>query len=171
MRSPKNVSRAAVSRTAVRISTDAARPGAFELVNGKRPNGSAPHAISRLTPRKRPRGHARRRRAWAALGNRGSGAHGSSGSADARPGRGSPRIGLIVAPLESTGGTTSFDAAMPVSDAEFKAMDLPDEVRQELMRTGFIELDTRGLPGPARYLHGDWIAELSGDTVRVRRPQ
>jgi hypothetical protein len=81
-------------------------------------------------------------------------------------------VGLIVAPIENTGGTTAYGAATPflITDREFNSVDLPDELREELQRTGYIELAERSLRGPARYAHGDWISEVSGNSVRIRRP-
>jgi hypothetical protein len=81
-------------------------------------------------------------------------------------------VGLVVVPVENTGGTRAYGVATPflISDAEFDALDIPDELRQELRRTGYIELAEDGLHGPERYIHGDWITEVSGNTVRVRRP-
>jgi hypothetical protein len=79
------------------------------------------------------------------------------------------RVGIILAPLENPGGTTSFGAATPFARGGVEHdPDIPDELRLELLRTGYIELDTSGLRGPARYVHGDQIAEVSGDTVRLR---
>jgi hypothetical protein len=79
------------------------------------------------------------------------------------------KVGLVVSPLENTGGTTSVGAgvAFPIDDFQF-GPDVPDELRLELLRTGFIELDAPGLRGPARYIHGDQIAEVSDNTVRLR---
>src|SRR3979411_1130469 len=65
-------------------------------------------------------------------------------------------VGLVVAPVENTGGTTAYGMATPflISDPEFDALDIPDELRQELRRTGYIELAEDGLHGPERYIHG-----------------
>ena len=79
-------------------------------------------------------------------------------------------VGLIVVPLENTGGTTSSGAAIPLSVANRILTDpeVPDELRLELLRGGFIELDAPGVRGPARFIHGDQIAEASGDAVRLK---
>jgi hypothetical protein len=92
----------------------------------------------------------------------------------ATPGQGvteASRVGLIVAPIENTGGTTSLGAATPflIRQSEIDFPDMPDELRLELLRAGFIELEAPGLHGAARYVHGDQIAEISGDIVRLRR--
>jgi len=81
-------------------------------------------------------------------------------------------VGLVVVPAENTGGSTAYGVATPLlfTDREFDALDLPDELRAELRRTGFIELTDPRLRGPARYIHGDWITEVDGNTVRIRRP-
>jgi hypothetical protein len=79
------------------------------------------------------------------------------------------QVGLIVSPLENTGGTTSVGVGAPFPiDGIGIDPDVPDELRLELLRTGFIELDAPGLRGPARYIHGDQIAEVSDNTVRLR---
>jgi hypothetical protein len=79
------------------------------------------------------------------------------------------KVGLVVSPLENPGGTTSVGAGLPfvIDGSEFDP-DVPDELRLELLRTGFIELDAPGLRGPARYIHGDQIAEVSDGVVRLR---
>jgi hypothetical protein len=43
--------------------------------------------------------------------------------------------------------------------------DLPDELRRDLRRAGFLEVDGPDLEGAARLIPGDRIAEVSGDTV------
>ena len=69
----------------------------------------------------------------------------------------------VVAPV-GTGGTTAFGTATPVG----LAPDLPDELRQELLRTGYIEVVGPSVRGLARYIHGDRIAEVTDDTVYLR---
>jgi hypothetical protein len=79
-------------------------------------------------------------------------------------------LGLIVAPLENPGGTTSVGAAVPYVVRHLQNdPDLPDELRQELLRAGYIELDTPGRRGAARYIHGDQVIDVTDDVVRVRR--
>ena len=68
----------------------------------------------------------------------------------------------VVAPV--TGGTTAFGTTTPVG----LAPDLPDELRQELLRAGYIEVVGPGVSGLARYIHGDRIAEVTGDAVYLR---
>ena len=69
----------------------------------------------------------------------------------------------VVAPV-GTGGTTAFGTATPVG----LAPDLPDELRQELLRAGYIEVVGPSVRGLARYIHGDRIAEVTGDAVYLR---
>src|SRR5438067_11975581 len=45
--------------------------------------------------------------------------------------------------------------------------DVPDELRRDLRRAGFLELDGPGLEGTARLVPGDRIADISGETVRL----
>ena len=46
--------------------------------------------------------------------------------------------------------------------------DIPDELRLELLRAGFIELAGAGSTQSQEwYIHGDRIAEVSGDIVRL----
>lgn len=46
--------------------------------------------------------------------------------------------------------------------------DLPDELRRELQRTGFVEVDGPILSGVDRYVPGDRVAEVVDKTVRLR---
>jgi hypothetical protein len=46
--------------------------------------------------------------------------------------------------------------------------DIPDELQMELLRAGFVELDAPGLKGPARYIDGDQVIEVTQDVVRVK---
>jgi hypothetical protein len=79
-------------------------------------------------------------------------------------------VAVVVAPLGSTGGTTGMGAAMPLFGHGLDDPELPDEYRQELLRAGFIRLDDTHLKGPARFVPGDHILAITGDTVRVRLP-
>lgn len=45
--------------------------------------------------------------------------------------------------------------------------DVPDVLRQDLRRAGFIQVDGPGLEGANRLVPGDRVAEVSGDTVRL----
>jgi hypothetical protein len=79
-------------------------------------------------------------------------------------------VGLVIAPLENTGGTTSIGAVVPYVVRRIQNdSEIPDELRLNLLRAGFIELDAPGLRGPARYIHGDEIREVADDVVRVKR--
>src|SRR4030088_1607505 len=75
----------------------------------------------------------------------------------------SSEVDLVIAPIENTGGSSSLGAATRflISDSDISSLDIPDELRLELLRGGFIELDTPKLRGPARYIHGDRIAEVT----------
>jgi hypothetical protein len=76
-------------------------------------------------------------------------------------------VGVVVAPLQASGGTTAFGAAMPFFGHGLDDPELPDEFREELLRAGFIRVDGSTLHGPLRFVAGDHILEVSGDTVRV----
>ena len=49
--------------------------------------------------------------------------------------------------------------------------ELPNELRLELLRSGFIKVDGPGLKGAARYVRSDQIIEVAGNTVRLRSRQ
>jgi hypothetical protein len=72
-------------------------------------------------------------------------------------------LSAVVGPL-GTGGTDPYGAATPM----LIGPELPEEVRLELLRSGYIEVDGPGVRGLARYIHGDQIANVSGNTVIVR---
>jgi len=76
---------------------------------------------------------------------------------------------VIAAPAGATGGTTAFGAAMPLVGNGVEDLNLPDQLRRELVRTGFVELDGPELAGAERYVSGDRILDVSGDTLRVRK--
>ena len=76
---------------------------------------------------------------------------------------------VAVAASPSADNIQPVAAAVPVPSEGLSDPDLPQELREELLRAGFIEVHAPGLKGPARYIHGDEIAGISGDTVRVRR--
>lgn len=78
-------------------------------------------------------------------------------------------VGLIIAPLPNTGGTSGAGVGYPyVVDRILNDPSIPDELRLELLRAGFIELDAPGLDGPARYIDSDQVAEVAADVVRLR---
>jgi hypothetical protein len=78
-------------------------------------------------------------------------------------------IKLIIVPLQNTGGTSSVGVAIPsVVRRMLNDPGIPDELRLELLRAGFIELDTLAARGTARYIHGDQIGEVAADVVRLK---
>jgi hypothetical protein len=78
-------------------------------------------------------------------------------------------VGLIIAPLESTGGTTSVAIGQPIIvDRLLDEPDIPDELRLGLLRA-FIELDAPDLRGAARYISGEQIAEVSDNSVCLKQ--
>ena len=48
--------------------------------------------------------------------------------------------------------------------------DLPEPVRQHLLRAGFVEIQGRDLHGAQRFIAGSWVSTVSGNTVVVHRP-
>src|ERR687883_119181 len=46
--------------------------------------------------------------------------------------------------------------------------DVPDQLRAELRRVGFIRVDGPDLKGAERFIPGDRVAQVAGDTVRLR---
>jgi hypothetical protein len=77
-------------------------------------------------------------------------------------------VGMIIAPLENTGGTSTVGAGYRyVIDRILDDPDVPDELRLELLRSGFIEVDGPGLSGAARYIDGDKVAAISDEDVRL----
>src|SRR5207244_12524893 len=74
-------------------------------------------------------------------------------------------VGLLVVPLESTGGSTSVGVGTPyIVRQMLNDEDMPDELKMELLRSGFIELDAPGRKGPARYIS---TAISSSNSVRT----
>src|SRR5215210_6304224 len=47
--------------------------------------------------------------------------------------------------------------------------EVPEPVRRHLLRSGFIEIDGTGLHGAERFIPGDWVSNVSGERVVVRR--
>jgi hypothetical protein len=76
-----------------------------------------------------------------------------------------PRVAVAATP--NADNIQPVGAAIPVAGDRLDP-DLPEELREELLRTGFIEVHGSDLKGAARYIHGDQIAEISGDTIRLR---
>jgi hypothetical protein len=76
-------------------------------------------------------------------------------------------VGVVVAPAEQTGGSLGIGAVAPVLGGTTFGADVPDQLAEELLRTGFVEVDAPELEGPARFVPGERIAEVSGDTVRL----
>jgi hypothetical protein len=76
-------------------------------------------------------------------------------------------VGVAVAPANSPGGSTAFGGAMPVMGAGGEEAEVPDPLRTRLRRVGFIEVDGPDLHGADRYLPGDRVGEVTGDTVRL----
>jgi hypothetical protein len=77
-------------------------------------------------------------------------------------------VGVVVAPAEETGGSLGIGAAVPVLGRSLFGAAVPDQLAQELLRIGFVEVDGPELKGPARFVPGDRIIEVSGETVRCR---
>lgn len=76
--------------------------------------------------------------------------------------------GVVVAAVPNADNIQPVAAAVPVTGEGLDDPDLPQEVREALLRAGFIEIEGSGLKGLARYVPGDRIAEVSGDSVRLR---
>ena len=47
---------------------------------------------------------------------------------------------------------------------------LPEPVRTQFRRYGFLKVDRPGLTDTDRYVRGDWVASVSGDRVRLTMP-
>ncbi len=65
----------------------------------------------------------------------------------------------------ASGGSETFGSFWG-SDTEGLG-DVPDALRQDLRRAGFIQIDGPDLEGANRFVPGDRVAEVSGDTVRL----
>ena len=76
--------------------------------------------------------------------------------------------GVVVAPTAEAGGPTGLGFVGPVLGAGPGGLDVPDPLRRHLLRTGFVEVDGPELKGPARYVPGDRVAEVTDSTVHLR---
>jgi hypothetical protein len=76
--------------------------------------------------------------------------------------------GVVVAPTAEAGGPTGLGFVGPVLGAGPGGLDVPDSLRHHLLRTGFVEVDGPDLEGPARYVPGDRVADVSDGTVHLR---
>ena len=76
--------------------------------------------------------------------------------------------GVVVAPTAEAGGPTGLGFVGPVLGAGPGGLDMPDSLRHHLLRTGFIEVDGPDMEGPARYVPGDRVADVSDGTVHLR---
>jgi hypothetical protein len=74
---------------------------------------------------------------------------------------------VVVAPIASVGGT-SPEGVLPILDQDEDEAEVPEPLWTELSRVGFIKVDGPNLKGASRFIPGDRIAEVSGDTVRLR---
>ena len=75
--------------------------------------------------------------------------------------------GVVVAPTAETGGPTGVQFVAPVLSAGSGGLNLPDPLRSHLLRTGFVEVDGPDLEGPARYVPGDQVADVTDNTVHL----
>ena len=76
--------------------------------------------------------------------------------------------GVVVAPTAEAGGPTGLGFVAPVLTAGSGGPDVPDPLRRHLLRAGFVEVDGPDLKGPARYVPGDRVADVSDGTVHLR---
>ncbi len=70
------------------------------------------------------------------------------------------------------GGSTSTLAGTALADVEAgffggRGLDLPEPIRSELLRVGFLKIDGKGWFDSDRYARADQIADVSNDTVRL----
>jgi hypothetical protein len=80
----------------------------------------------------------------------------------------SGETGVVVAPTAEAGGPTGLGLVGPVLSAGPGGPDVPDPLRRHLLRTGFVEVDGPDLEGPARYVPGDRVADVTDSTVHLR---
>lgn len=68
----------------------------------------------------------------------------------------------------SPGGAGAAGALTGVGDSLFGGgPDLPESLREDLLRVGFIRIDGKGWIDTDRFARADQIADVSGDTVRL----
>jgi hypothetical protein len=72
----------------------------------------------------------------------------------------------VLAPRPAADGGVLMPAISP--DASEIDSDVPAPLRSELRRAGFVEVDGPDLHGWARYIPGDRVADVVGETVRLR---
>ena len=60
--------------------------------------------------------------------------------------------------------------AIPAPVTREPEPDVPEPLRSQLLRVGFIKVDGPGRVGRDRYFSGDRIGDVSGDTVRLQPP-
>jgi hypothetical protein len=75
-------------------------------------------------------------------------------------------VSVAVAPV-TPGGSTSLGGSVPFEAAAGEEADVPEPLRTRLRRVGFIELDGSDLHGADRYIPGDRIRDVTGDTVHL----
>ncbi|MGI9146514.1 MAG: hypothetical protein ACR2IK_08235 [Chloroflexota bacterium] len=76
--------------------------------------------------------------------------------------------GVVLAPAAGVdGGPGALGSPWGSIDAEGLG-DVPDVLRQDLRRAGFIQVEGAILKGANRFIPSDRIAEVSGDTVRLQ---
>jgi len=74
--------------------------------------------------------------------------------------------GVVVAPASGATGESGAFGSFGGSDTEGLG-DVPAVLRRNLRRAGFIQVDGPGLEGANRFVPGDRVAEVSGDSVRL----
>ena len=67
-------------------------------------------------------------------------------------------------------GEPGLLGAIPPPVAREREPDAPEPLRSQLLRSGFIKVDGPGLADTDRYVSGDRIGEVAGDTVRLQPP-
>ena len=56
-------------------------------------------------------------------------------------------------------------------DSDYNEPEVPQPIRDDLLRVGFIKVDGAGLFDSDRYFRADVIESVDGDTVRIRLPK
>ena len=72
---------------------------------------------------------------------------------------------VVLTPLANPGGSGTTEPSVPLVDVD---EDMPEEMREELLRAGFIVVEGPDVHGIARYVSANHLVEVTGDTVRVR---